>query len=122
MLSLYQRLGGPAAVNAAVDLFYDKVLADDLLFPFFVGMDVRRIKGHQRMFLTYAFGGFDTYTGRPLDEAHRHLVQKMALEGRHFDAVLRHLGATLAELQVAPELIAEAATIAGSVRELVLRG
>ena len=68
MLSLYQRIGGAPAVNAAVELFYAKVLSDNLLIPFFANMDMRQIKAHQRMFLTYAFGGFVTYTGRPLDD------------------------------------------------------
>ena len=48
MTSLYERLAAPA-VNAAVDLFYTKVLADESLAPFFVGTDLKRL-GHQRAF------------------------------------------------------------------------
>jgi len=40
MSSLYERLGGAAAVDAAVDLFYTKVLADDRIKHFFEGVDM----------------------------------------------------------------------------------
>ena len=38
--SLYDRIGGDAAVNAAVELFYRKVLADDRINSFFEGIDM----------------------------------------------------------------------------------
>ena len=38
--SLYDRLGGEAAIMAAVDRFYQKVLADELTRPFFAGLDM----------------------------------------------------------------------------------
>ena len=34
-MSLYQAIGGADAIDAAVDRFYDKVLADPLLAPMF---------------------------------------------------------------------------------------
>ena len=37
--TLFDRLGGEAAVNAAVDIFYRKVLADDRINQFFEGID-----------------------------------------------------------------------------------
>ena len=40
MASLYERLGGDAAVNAAVDIFYRKVLSDDRVNDFFDGVDM----------------------------------------------------------------------------------
>ena len=39
-LSLFEQLGGEAAVDAAVDAFYPKLLADDLLSPFFNGINI----------------------------------------------------------------------------------
>ena len=38
----------------------------------------------------------------------------MGLDDSHFDAVMEHLGATLVELKVPADLIAEAAAIAES--------
>lgn len=118
--SLFDQLGGAAAVNAAVPLFYQKVLADDSLARFFSGMDVERIKRHQASFLTYAFGGPNEYAGRSLGPAHHRLVKDMGLTHQHFDAVVNHLGATLSELGVEANLIGQAAAIAESTRADIL--
>ena len=55
MASLYERIGGEAAVSAAVEKFYEKVLSDDRVKHFFEGVDMRKQTHHQKMFLTYAF-------------------------------------------------------------------
>lgn len=114
--SIYQRLGGEAAVDAAVDIFYRKVLADDRISEFFdtVDMDAQRAK--QKSFLTVAFGGPNKYSGKDMRAAHAH----MKLTEEHFNAVMEHLGATLQELNVPAELIGEAAAIAMSVKNEVL--
>ena len=39
--SLFERLGGEPALNAAVDNFYVKVLADDLVKDFFKSTDMK---------------------------------------------------------------------------------
>ena len=41
-MSLYDQIGGDAAVNAAVDIFYRKVLSDDRIKQFFDGVDMDR--------------------------------------------------------------------------------
>lgn len=102
-----------------MDIFYRKVLADDRISHFFdtVDMDAQRAK--QRAFLILAFGGPNNYSGRDLTAAHASLVAK-GLNDSHFDAVVEHLGATLAELGVPASKIQEAAAIALSVRGPVL--
>ena len=120
MTSLYDRLGGAAAVNAAVDLFYTKVLADDSLAPCFVNTDLQRLAGHQKAFLTMAFGGPANYSGQQLAAAHERMVSEQGLADAHFDAVAGHLQATLEELGVAPADVAEVMAIAGSTRGSVL--
>ena len=119
--SLYERIGGEAAVNAAVDVFYRKVLADDRINTFFEGVDMDKQAAKQKAFLTMAFGGPNNYTGEDMRKGHAHLVEK-GLNDSHFDAVLENLGATLTELGVPGELIAEAAAIAESTRADVLAG
>ena len=120
MSTLYEKLGGEPAINAAVDLFYDKVLADERISHFFTNTDMARQRQHQKMFLTYAFGGMPGYSGKSMREAHAPLVEKMGLNDSHFDAVMDNLGAALVELNVPQELITEAAAIAESVRNDVL--
>ena len=117
--SLYDQIGGEAAVNAAVDIFYRKVLADDRINKFFEGVDMERQAAKQKAFLTVAFGGPNKYTGKDMRDGHAHLVAK-GLNDSHFDAVMEHLGATLTELNVPDELIAKAAAIAESTRNDVL--
>lgn len=117
--TLYERIGGDAAVNAAVDIFYRKVLADSRINRFFEGVDMERQAAKQKAFLTMAFGGPHNYTGKDMRAGHAHLV-KNGLNDSHFDAVIENLGATLKELNVPDELIAEAAKIAESTRNDVL--
>ena len=117
--SLYDRIGGEAAVNAAVELFYRKVLNDYRINRFFEKTDMDAQIAKQKAFFTMAFGGPNTYTGGDMRTVHAPLV-KMGLDDSHFDAVMEHLGATLVELNVPAELIGEAAAIAESVRSDVL--
>jgi hemoglobin len=118
-LSLYDRIGGAAAVEAAVDVFYGKVINDYRINRFFDGIDMNAQAVKQKAFFTMAFGGPNTYTGADLRTAHAGLV-KMGLGNDHFDVVMEHLGATLQELNVPAELIGEAAALAESTRNDVL--
>jgi hemoglobin len=117
--SLYDKIGGEAAVNAAVDIFYRKVLADDRINQYFEGVDMDQQAAKQKAFLTLAFGGPHNYSGKDMRDGHAHLVAR-GLDDSHFDAVMENLGATLKELNVPDELIAEAAAIAESTRNDVL--
>ena len=117
--SLYEKIGGEAAVNAAVDIFYRKVLADDRISSFFAGVDMSKQAAKQKAFLTMAFGGPHNYSGLDMRRGHAHLVEK-GLNDSHFDAVMENLAATMRELNVPEALIAEAAAIAESTRNDVL--
>ncbi|TLS65729.1 group 1 truncated hemoglobin [Mariprofundus erugo] len=117
--SLFDQLGGNAAVNAAVDIFYRRVLADAYVVRFFEGVDMERQAAKQKAFLTMAFGGPHSYTGKDMREGHRHLI-KMGLNDSHFDHILMHLRATLAELGVPNNLIQQVIAIAESTRNDVL--
>lgn len=120
MASLYEKVGGEAAVMAAVALFYEKVLADDVTKPFFEGLDMDKQTKKQIAFMTVAFGGPDEYKGRDLRTAHAGLVKNRGLTDVHFDAVAKHLTDTLVELGVAQELIDEAIGTVASTRNEVL--
>lgn len=49
--TLYNKLGGPDALEAAVDMFYDKVLADDRLKHFFDGTNMMRLVVKQVLYI-----------------------------------------------------------------------
>lgn len=119
MSSLYERIGGQAAVDAAVELFYRKVLSDDRINQFFDGVDMETQINKQKGFLTMVFGGPNNYTGKDMREGHKHLVAR-GLNDSHVDAVIELLGETLSELGVSEADIKEVAAIANSVRDDVL--
>lgn len=102
-VSLYERIGGSAAVNAAVDRFYERVLADPELKDFFIGVSISRLKAHKFAFLSQALGGPKQYSGASMRDAHR----RLPIEQRHFDSVAVHLVETLRELSVSEEIVGE---------------
>jgi len=120
MSSLFERLGGEAAVDAAVDLFYAKMLADTRVNYFFTNTDMARQRDHQKRFLTVAFGGPNNYDGQAMRTVHAKLVTEQGLNDSHFDAVVENLAASLRELGVSDEFIGEVALVAESVRDDVL--
>lgn len=110
--SLFNRIGGMPAVNAAVDIFYNKVMQDARISHFFKYIDMSRQSGKLRTFLAYAFGAPMKYSGQSMHAAHQH----MHITEEHFQAVAGHLVATLEELNVPESLINEVVAIALSVK------
>ena len=110
--SLFDRIGGMPAVNAAVDVFYQKVMADERINHFFHHIDMQRQSGKLKVFLAFAFGAPIPYEGKPMKTAHQH----MRITEVHFNAVAGHLIATLEELEVKAPLIEEVVAIALSVK------
>lgn len=119
MASLYERVGGDKAVNAAVELFYRNVLADGRIARFFDGVDMDHQIAKQKAFLTMAFGGPNNYSGLDMRNAHKALVGK-GLNDSHVDAVIDNLNRTLRQLGVGETELKEVAALANSVRDDVL--
>lgn len=117
--SLYEQIGGEAAVDAAVDLFYRKVLADGTISHFFDDTDMEQQRAKQKSFLAMVFGGPNSYSGKDMRDAHAPLVAK-GLNETHFNAVAGHLKATLDELNVPANLTDQVLAIAGSTVDDVL--
>ena len=115
--SLYQQLGGQPAINAAVDLFYTKVLADDRVKHYFAEVNMTRQKRKQKEFLSMALGAPTKYTGADLRTAHAGLP---GLNDTHFNAIAEHLQATLVELKVDKALIDRTLAIVETTRDDVL--
>jgi hemoglobin len=104
-MDIYQRLGGaeqgPANVAAVVDRFYELVVHDPALLHYFEGVNLRRLKMHQRQFLTAALGGPEPYEGRGLRDAHA----RLGISDEHFTRVVTHLVHALGEFHVDPDTI-----------------
>ncbi len=118
-LSLFERLGGEAAIEAAVVGFYERVMADPSLAPFFDSLDMATQIKKQIAFMTMAFAGPNRYTGRDLRTAHARLV-KNGLGDDHYDAIQVHLRDTLEELGIDAITVDEVARIVEGFRADVL--
>lgn len=102
-MTIYDAIGGADAVHAAVEDFYTRLVADPQLAPFFGGVDMARLKSHQRAFIAAALGGPEIYAGRDMAAAHAGL----AITDDDFDAVVCHLVDTLTSLGVPAETIGQ---------------
>jgi hemoglobin len=87
MTSIYEQIGGQEALAAVVDDFYERVLADAELAPFFTGTSMPRLKGMQVEFFAAALGGPDEYRGRSMKDVHR----GRGVAQHHFDLVAKYL-------------------------------
>ena len=117
-VSLYDLLGGDRhELLLATNAFYEKVLADELLSPYFKGVDMKRQAGMLAEFLAMAFGGPHAYTGRDLRTAHQHLP---GLTDAHFDRVLQYLAETLREAGLGEGDVVTVGAVAETVRDHVL--
>ena len=118
--TLYERIGGEPAIMAAVNLFYEKLMKDEVTRPFFATLDMNAQVKKQIAFMSRALGGPVEYHGRGLRAAHAKLVAEQGLGDDHFDAVAGHLKATLEELGVEKTLVSEAITAVAGMRDEVL--
>ncbi|WP_406446879.1 group 1 truncated hemoglobin [Streptomyces sp. NBC_01613] len=91
--TLFEQIGGESAVEAVVNLFYDRVLADPLLVGYFGGIEMDRLKRHQQLFIGQALGAKRPFPGRTMKRAH----EGLAITGAAFDRVVEHLTASLSE-------------------------
>ncbi|MBX0285084.1 group 1 truncated hemoglobin [Halomicroarcula sp. F28] len=97
--TLYERLGGHDGIRAVVDDFYDRLLADDDIGPFFEGSDLAKLRRTQTDFLCEAAGGPETYDAEPIREAHI----DVPFTPEHIQRAVELLYRSLGEFDVADE-------------------
>jgi hemoglobin len=102
-MSLYERLGQDQGIRTAVDQFYERVTGDPELKPYFDGIDMGRLRGHQAKLLIQVTGGPVEYDGRDLAVSH----QGLEITGPDFDRVVGHLVDTLEDLGVGQDDIGQ---------------
>ena len=101
--SLYERIGAGSAITAVVDAFYERVLDDKSLRPYFKRTNLDWLKESQVQFFSQALGGPGDYAGRDMSDAHEHLN----IKAKDFDRVAKHLVASLKGAGVDDELVDE---------------
>jgi len=115
-ISAYEAVGGRAAVTAAVDNFYGRLLADSVLAPLFPRGVGARHRAYVVTVLGEALGGPERYRGPDLAGAHRGL----GISDAHFDRAAAHLAATLDELGVPRHLADQIVAIVAGLRPAVV--
>ena len=94
--SLYDRLGGEAAITAVVDEFVANVAADARINNFFAATDIAKLKGHLVNQIGQGTGGPQVYTGRDMKTAHA----GMGVDQAAFDALVEDLVKALDKFNV----------------------
>jgi hemoglobin len=94
--TIFDRIGGEAAVEAVVEIFYGKVLGDPELKDYFAATDIEGLKRHQSRFVGMALGATRPYSGRSMQKAH----EGMGITEADFNLVVGHLAAALTEAGV----------------------
>ncbi len=94
--SLFDRLGGGAAITAVVDDFVARCAGDARINSKFARTDVPRLKAMLVEQVSAATGGPVQYTGRSMADTHR----GMQVTAGEFDALVEDLIATLNQFGV----------------------
>ena len=115
-ISIYEAIGGRAALVAAVDGLYGRLLADPELGPFFPGGVGDRHRRYVVTILGEALGGPERYRGPGLADAHRSL----GISGAHFERAAAHLAATLDGLGVPRHLADQIVGIVAGLRPAIV--
>jgi hemoglobin len=115
-ISVYAAIGGRAALTAAVDDFYGRLLADPVLGPLFPRGAGARHRAYVITILGEALGGPERYRGPDLTAAHRGL----GISDAHFDRAAVHLAATLDALSVPRHLADHIVGIVAGLRPAVV--
>ena len=115
-ISDYDAIGGGPAVSAVVNDFYERVLGDPQLAPYFEGVDMARLKRHQVLLVSQVLGGPANYDGRPLDEAH----DGLGIDHDDFAKVAAHLTAAMTAAGVPEDIVMRAiAAVASTEPDIV---
>lgn len=72
--TIFERNGGFAAVRKIVSTFYDYCLDDEVMAPYFAGVDMRRQIDHQSKFISAVMGGPASYSDDHLQRVHVRLA------------------------------------------------
>jgi hemoglobin len=115
--SIYKKYGGFSKVSRVVLAFYDRILDDDLIGPYFDDIDMNRIVDHQTKFISSLLGGPASYTDDQIRKMHSHL--KIGPE--EFEALVVILREVLAEHGFEDEDIETIVLAFGGRRNLVVK-
>lgn len=94
--SIYERIGGQATVDKLIDTFYERVLSDPELKPFFEHSAMDKQRKMQKEFFSAALGGPLVYSGASLQAAHA----GRGITSHHLTRFTEHLIQSLKAYQI----------------------
>ena len=115
-MTIYDEIGGQPVIKTATTVFYSRVTSDAALSQWFEGVDISRLRAHQRAFLAAALDGPQLFTGLDLGEAHA----ERAITDDAYTRVVAHLITTLDDLGVAERILTEVELRLESLRSQVV--
>jgi hemoglobin len=101
--TLFEQIGGEQMIVEVVDDFYDRVLADPELKPFFKNTSMEKLRYMQQEFFSAALDGPITYTGKPLSHVHH----GRGITKHHFTLFVNHLLDTLRHYEISDQDITD---------------
>lgn len=116
-MAIYDRIGGMQKLDEIVTLFYQAVMEDKLLNPFFSHIDLNHLSNKFKLFLAYILGAPFTYSGKNIHHAHDHLE----IHNTHFDKMVALLEKAFIQAQVDSEVTSEAMRIISNSKTSLLK-
>ena len=110
--TLYERLGGEAAIKAVVDEFVANVGADARINQYFANANLDRLRGHLVNQIGQASGGPQQYTGRDMKTAHA----GMGIDEPAFNALVEDLVKALDKYSVPEQEKSELLALLGPMK------
>ena len=96
MQSLYEQIGGAKTIDRFVVTFYQHVLADPMLLPFFENTSIEKLQTMQKAFFSIALGGPEPALEISLYDSH----QGRGIQSKHLTRFTEHLMDTLHEIGI----------------------
>ena len=116
--SHYERIGGAATIRLAVDRFYQLLVVDPELAPYFADVDLAKLKRHQVQLLSTVLGGPNEYGGRELEIAHAGL----GVTDAHYTKVANYLTSVLRDLGAPDDVLDATTSVVEGVRSKIVAG
>ncbi len=115
--SLFEKYGGFATIHKVVEHFYDGVLDNDTLSPYFEDVDMSMLIDHQTRFFASAMGGPASFDDSHLEKSH----QGLGITEASWDAVVGVLLDTLNAFNVEEGDIQAIVGAVGSKKPLIVQ-
>ena len=97
--TLFEKYGGFSQISKVVLSFYDRLLDDDDIGPFFDEVDMTKMVDHQTKFIASLLGGPASYTDNQLRQLHA----RLDIKNSHFDDLKIVLSDTLTDHGIEPQ-------------------